>query len=72
MQTIEEILRSRCKFIGDESWELTGTPQEVIDEINHSIVQTVQELANTTSPNLLLNEIVGYYYTLNSNAKEEA
>lgn len=68
--TIEEILRNRCKFIGDDSCELIGTPQEIIDEINRSIVQTVQELADTTSPNLLLDGIVDYFYTPN-NIKEE-
>lgn len=68
--TVDEILRNRCKFIGDDSCELIGTPQEIIDEINHSIIQTVQELADTTSPNLLLNEVVNYFYTP-KNIKEE-
>jgi len=68
--TIEEILRNRCKFIGDDNWELMGTPQELIDEINRSIVETVQGIADTTSPNLLLNGIVDYFYTPNNNTKE--
>lgn len=62
MRTTEEILRNRVKFIGEGEWTLLGTPQEVIDELNRAFMESVQELADTTSPNLLLNKIVDTYY----------
>ena len=42
-EKIDEILRNRVKFIGDNEWTLLGYPEDVIKELSESIKQLIEE-----------------------------
>lgn len=59
---IESIFSSRLKTIDDGSFTMLGTPYELIAMLQNAFVEETQRIADTTAPNLLLNEVVNAFF----------
>lgn len=42
-EAIEQKFLNRVKFIGDDSWELLGTPNDVIKELVEALTSHIEE-----------------------------